>query len=545
MVFLFAAGLGFFLNTGQAASGLAAPEGHINFYKHTTPADDLYTANPSPADVQFMNTRWARLLTYSGYWDNKLSWFSNAWMYADAVALYSDPNNTLYAQLLQMHPDWILRDSRGNPLYINWGCGGGTCPQYAANLSDPNGFRAWWIQEIRLYLDQNPPYKGIFIDDVNLDLSLISDGSGNPAAAIDPITGRSLTENSWRAYFADFLEQVRAAFPKVEIVHNSLWYLDWTDSNIQRQIRAADWINLERGVNDPGLTGGAGYWSLDRLLTFIDNVHQNGKGVILDGEAPASNSGAAREYSTAVYLLISTGADLVGDSSQTPTDWWSGFDIDLGKAATGRYLWQNLWRRDFAAGIALVNPPGGDAVVITLPGPYTRVDGSVVNTIRLGPAEGAILNSPPPSGLSAIPSSVFTTPSSVSAGPSGVTSASSNISALPSGVFTPVSALSALNCTPAILTTSDTPVCTVTLTAPAPPAGAKVYVSSSSNLQLSVPDSIFVPAGASSAMFTAALAGTDARIATILARMGSISFGVTLRLAPSGALPAHLPILAP
>jgi putative glycosyl hydrolase-like family 15 (GHL15) protein len=497
--FQLAAALVLWAGVARAAPVLTATEGHINFYKHTTPADDLYTGSPSPAGVQFMNTHWPRLLSYSGYWDGKLSWFPNAWMYADAYALSSDPNNTFVAQLIQMHPDWVLRDAQGNPLYIKWECGGGSCPEYAANLSDPNGFPAWWIQQVRLSLSRKPAYKGLYIDDVNLDMSRISDGYGNPAAAIDPRTGSPMTDSAWKNDFAGFLQQVRAAFPNVEIVHNSIWSLDWTDSNIQREIQAADWINIERGVNDSGLTGGNGYWSLYRLMSFIGAVHKNGKGVILDGEAPLSDSDAAREYSAAFYLLISTGADLVGDSSQSPVHWWSGFDVDLGKAAGGAYVWQNVWRRDFAGGMALVNPPGSDAVVVTLPAPFTRVDGSVVNSIRLGPAEGAILKS------------------------------------------TGAGNLSSLECGPVVLAEGITPTCTVTLTSAAPPAGATIKLSSSSNLLLRVPALVFVPAGATSATFTASPGVGAGRTATVFARMGSTSFDVTFDVAAPVVWPARVP----
>jgi len=394
---------------------LATTEGHVNFFKQSGASDDPYTTNPSSAAISFMNSHWVRLLTYCGYWNsgNKLSWFSNAWSYLDSYAIYSDPTNTMYAQLIAHHPNWVLRDSSGNPLYIPWDCSGGTCPQYAANITDPNGFRAWWISQAQALFTQSPPFKGIFIDDVNLDLSRVSDGNGNPVTPIDPNTGALMTNTAWRTYFADFMAQVRAALPDIEIVHNSLWFLDWTDSNIQREIQAADWINSERGVNDSGLTGGTGYWSLDRLLRFVDNVHSNGKGVVLDGEVPLSATDPAREYSVANYLLISTGRDLVGDMSETPTNWWPGFDTDLGSALGPRYVWQALWRRDFAGGMSLVNPPGSSSVVVTLPAPFLRIGGSIVNTITLNAGEAAVLR--------AFPAITSLNPNSATAGGTGFT----------------------------------------------------------------------------------------------------------------------------
>src|SRR4030095_4996089 len=84
-----------------------------------------------------------------------------------------------------------------------------------------------------------------------------------------------------------------AAFPDAEITHNSIWYADdLTDPEVLRQIDAADYINIERGANDQGLTGGTGTKSFARWLSFIDMAHERGKGVVsMDyngGTSPAS-----------------------------------------------------------------------------------------------------------------------------------------------------------------------------------------------------------------------------------------------------------------
>ena len=483
---LAAMAIGIAVRDASATPVLNPSEGHINFYKHTSPPDDLYTANPTAKTIQFMNAKWPRLLTFSGYWDqnNKLSWFPNAWTYDDSYAIYS--SDSYWDQIVQQHPDWVLKDGQGRRLYINWGCYGGTCPQYAANITDPNGFRSWWISQARFFLERSLPYKGLFIDDVNLDLSRISDGYGNPTVPIDPLTGQPMTQGAWRKYFADFMVQVRAAFPATELVHNSLWFLDWNDSEIQRQIQAADWINLERGVNDAGLTGGTGYWSLYRLLSFVDFVHAQGRGVILDGEAPLSDSDAAREYSAAAYLLVSSGKDMVGDSAQTPSHWWNGFDEDLGTALGPRYSWQNLWRRDFAGGMALLNPPGAAGVTVSLPAALIRVDGSVVNSVSLNAAEGAVLRAP--------------------------------------------AALSGLACAPSEIPAGGTTTCTVRLMAPASAVGVAVILSSTNSL-LQVPTSVMVPAGSTVAAFTATAGAVRySQPASVIASLNQTSQAAALNL---------------
>jgi hypothetical protein len=386
----------------HATPVLNAAEGHVNFYKHTGGDDDGYTANPSTATIQFMNAHWPRLMTYAGYWDlgNKLSWYPNAWAYQDSCAIYTDPAKADWQQLIAQHPDWILKDASGNRLYIRYQCNDPstglpphTCTQYAANLTDPNGFRAWWIGQASTLFSRPTPYKGLFMDDVNLDISRISDGDGNVVTPIDPITGQPMLAQDWRKYFAEYLEQVRAALPNIEIIHNWLWDLDdCSDPYVQREIRAADWVNDERGFNDQGLTG-TGQYSLDRYLSVVDNVHANGRAVIFDTESDATEPDSAREYSVAAYLLVSSGSDLVGDSVQSPTTWWPGFDSDLGPALSARYGWNNLLRRDFSGGIALVNPPDAAPITVALPGTFQRVDGSSVTSITLNAAEGAVLSS--------------------------------------------------------------------------------------------------------------------------------------------------------
>ena len=108
----------------------------------------------------------------------------------------------------------------------------------------------------------------------------VSDGNGNAVAPIDDSTGQPMIWAAWRYYVAQFVMQIRQAFPTKEIVHNSVWFAGPSgvrdgDAAIKLQIAAADVINLERGIgSDAGLTGGTGDFSLSALFGFIDRVHQ-------------------------------------------------------------------------------------------------------------------------------------------------------------------------------------------------------------------------------------------------------------------------------
>ena len=67
----------------------------------------------------------------SSYWDSKHSWFPGGWVVPGLL------RDLQPSTLATQHPDWILKDAAGNKLYIPWGCSGGICPQYAADIGNP------------------------------------------------------------------------------------------------------------------------------------------------------------------------------------------------------------------------------------------------------------------------------------------------------------------------------------------------------------------------------------------------------------------------
>jgi len=275
-------------------------------------------------------------------------------------------------------------------LYLDFACSGGHCPRWAADITDP-AFRAWWIRQARATLARG--YRGLWIDDVNLNRS-VSYGSGRPAT---PVTATGeLTEARWARAVAAFARQIRVALPDTEIVHNSVWFAArtettpaGTDPSVRAQVDAADWVNLERGCSDPGLTGGEGQWSLRALLAFVDRVHAERRSVVWQ---PSALSNRERELNLACLLLTRELQDALDDQDARPSRWWAGFDADPGAALGARYDWEGLLRRDFEHAVVLVNDPGAPARRVTLPGHYTRVDGRPVDgTVTVLRGRGIIL----------------------------------------------------------------------------------------------------------------------------------------------------------
>jgi hypothetical protein len=364
-------------NVATAAAATTAA-GSVNFMRSAESSFDTFTSNPTTAQKDWMKAHYWRMRAYAPYFDSRLSWSSGAWFYQSAYAVY--PGSTIDVQ----HPDWILRDAAGNKLYIPFGCSAGKCTQYAADIGNP-AFQKWWIDQARLRLAKG--YAGIFIDDVNL-YRKVSNGSGVAVSPIDPRTGLAMSEPTWQRYLGDHMQGVRAAFPTTEIIHNSIWFAGDTTADQLRVHRAASLINLERGVNDAGVTGGTGKWSFQKLMAFIDHRQAEGHGVVFDA---TSNSAAGRLYGLAAYFLISSGRDGLGnDLGGKPTDWWTGYDVDLGAPLAGRYAWNGVTRRDFQRGFVLVNEPGAPTRTLALGAGARDLTGATKTTVTLAAASGAV-----------------------------------------------------------------------------------------------------------------------------------------------------------
>ena len=46
---------------------------HAKFAKRTGSEDDAYTSNPSQEIKQWMNDHWYRMISYTPYWDDRVS----------------------------------------------------------------------------------------------------------------------------------------------------------------------------------------------------------------------------------------------------------------------------------------------------------------------------------------------------------------------------------------------------------------------------------------------------------------------------------------
>jgi hypothetical protein len=383
-----------FALTASATNAQADSPGQVKFMLHATSSFDPYLTDSTSSQQQWMRDHYWRMRGYAPFF----TWYGLGWappshFYRDLLAIYNKEEGL---DLIEQNPDWVLRDSNGDKLFIDYGCSGGTCPQYAADIGN-SGFRSWWIEQAGADLAQG--YAGIFVDDVNLDMTT-SDGNGDFARPIDLRTDEPMTDADWRRYMAEFTEEIRTAFPEAEIAHNPLWWMDHDDPYVQRQIDAADFIEVERGFNDQGIVGGGGKWGYETYLAHIDWLHSRGKAVIYE---PKQLDPTSLMFELASYFLVNEGDDLIAsDYRSNPDDWWVGWDIDLGDALGPRYAWEGLFRRDFAEGVALVNQPDSPTRTVQLAGDcrWTDPDGNEAISVALRARQGTVLHKEPIEGAS-------------------------------------------------------------------------------------------------------------------------------------------------
>jgi hypothetical protein len=366
----------------------ACNAGRLGVFVNAKTPFDQWTANGQYWDA--INNSYDSMVVWEPYWDSRLASFDRATVYRDAYAIAVPASRDVTSL---PNPEWVLRDAAGNPAYIPWSCANG-CPQYAADLGNPD-FVASWIAGVQSSVDRG--YTGLFIDDVNL-LWRFGDEFGGDIAPIDPRTGEVLLLSSWRRYMVEFLEAVRANFPQLEIWHNSIWYADTPDfanGLVNRQIRAADVVHLERGMNDRGLTDGTGRFGIRTFMNFIDRVHEQGANVALLDENATDPKG--QWYNIAGGLLTNDGGDLVSTEDWAmiePTGLFVGYQTDLGAALGPRQFVDGTIQREFTGGLVIMNEPRRSAVTVQLAGSWRTPQGDLVTQVTLGTREAIVLTRP-------------------------------------------------------------------------------------------------------------------------------------------------------
>ena len=230
----------------------------------------------------------------------------------------------------------------------------------------------------KVLLDRSNGYAGVFVDDVNW-------GTGYR----DGTQSRTLEPEAHEE--ADLLEAIRTAWPAGEIEMNSQWpdlKANLANPNVQRGLSAASVVTKEFGV---GPTAGVGAGDYRELLEFDESLHARGKHMVFAGDYH-NNNVPTMEWNLATMLLVNDGGDAVNGTSQTPTNWWEGFDVNLGNAlGPAERQASGLWVRHFSAGVVYTVEPGSATQTVTLGAAMHSAEWGTVTSLTLNAGQGAVL----------------------------------------------------------------------------------------------------------------------------------------------------------
>ena len=100
---------------------------------------------------------------------------------------------------------------------------------------------------------------------------------------------------------------------------------------------------------------------------------------------------AQQQYRLASYFLISGGNDSVGDQTSTPSNWWTGYNVNLGTPLGPRSYNNGVFERSFTGGMVVLGEPGLATQTVQLPGTFQNSDGTYVTSVTLSGSQGYVL----------------------------------------------------------------------------------------------------------------------------------------------------------
>jgi len=284
-----------------------------------------------------------------------------------------------YTDASQNHPEWFLRDAKGNPLVFKDYPTSRVMDVGNAAYQDAGAARVSGLAV-------SDGFDGVFLDDTSASLSWVIAG-GEAACVTYPTTAM------WQAAVYSFLTNVA---PKLRSA-GLLVVANIGGSTITRGLWKA-WNGPIDGAMEESFTNaGAGRDSIANGQWPAKLGHAlwseaNGK-IALDHAVTATRGGA--RYGLATMLLVAGGKNLYSASKGYVHEaWWPEYTTTnaLGTPrGSYRVLKNGVYRRDFTHGVVLVNPHAKVARVVRFGRPYRGSGLGRTKSVTLEPTTGVVL----------------------------------------------------------------------------------------------------------------------------------------------------------
>jgi hypothetical protein len=283
-------------------------------------------------------------------------------------------------------PDWFLLNSSGNRVQYS-----GYSGHWAMDIGNVD-YQNMWADNVDAMKSYG--FDGIWIDNC---LWRRSDYGLYPA--------KYSTDEAYRNAFVSFFKNVTpklraAGLVSVGNLSNARlitggWNL-YIDAGLDGGFDEW-WISVNNDGNDllPEYTQG---WS--RQLAEITDNEAKGKITLVQPHFPSGNV-RAFNYTFASYLMgagtLSAFTEANGtDQYGNPTPWHTEYDWNLGAPQAAKFRPTsnaNVWRRDFAGGVAVVNANNKDtnSTTVQLGATYYNAAGTAVTSVTLSGCNGVVL----------------------------------------------------------------------------------------------------------------------------------------------------------
>ena len=232
------------------------------------------------------------------------------------------------------------------------------------NVAD-SGFREYWAQSIATQIAAGE-YDGVFLDSASPALLQGEASGGDPRLGGTAVKDTSFSElgnvtwiAAWESWIGS-LESALAAREQALIPNTGAFITSWDNTNYGLTAGI-----FSEGFASPDFAPADWRQSTNELLS----LGRAGKLMILQNYLSSPDDVDLRMYYLGNYLLVRGSRTYLDYFATGPFEWYPEWDLDLGAAAAppspsvDALVSGDVYRRDFARGVVLVNPTDTPATV--------------------------------------------------------------------------------------------------------------------------------------------------------------------------------------
>jgi hypothetical protein len=290
------------------------------------------------------------------------------------------PTGVGYAATDRAHPDWFLRDTKGNR--VEWAGYDGHWWMDVGSAS----YQTSWLAAVQDEAVRNG-WDGVFVDNAMADPQWYLDGR---TLAKYPSAGAyaAATKSFLAAVGPSLMARGLIVLPNISDASPDVW---------------ADWIHYTSGglkehwMKYPAAGTWFADWGFNYMQQLLDATEAQGK-IFIGITSSTANDTRSMRYARASFLIGWNGGPgaLVYTAGKDVDPWSDEWTSDIGAPAASEVkVGASGHRRDYTGGTALVNTSESAPQTFALGRSYLTPEGIPVTSITLDARSGIVLRLPP------------------------------------------------------------------------------------------------------------------------------------------------------